>query len=75
MKIDISKMKTVQMKKGKMGGEPCLGEHRITITQILVEIANEFNILDITENYRLKKDEIKNFILELASNFVKDKSE
>lgn len=71
MTIDLSKMKSVSITKGVMGGEPCLGKHRIAIAQLLLELANGDSVQLLEDSYCLEIHELDNFLRELAEYFDK----
>ena len=69
LKIDISKLKTVSVVEGKMGGKPCLGKNRITISKILAEIVDCDSVKMLERDFSLENEEVREFLLELSRAF------
>ena len=70
--IDISKMKTVSIKRGCMSGDACLTKHRITIAQLLRHLADGDTVQEVEDSYYLDKHEFRRFIRELAVQFDRE---
>ena len=62
-------MKFIEVNENKMEGLPVLMKRRITVSQILSEIADNFTPEDVEEDLNLDIGEVTGMLLEIADLF------
>ncbi len=65
--IDITKLKTVEIDRDRMGGMPVLQGTRFPVAQLIAEVAEMAD--DLSEDFDLDLELVTDFLDELANQF------
>lgn len=60
----------IESTPGCMGGQLRLKGHRITVTQLLAEIADDVSIGDVARDFRLKEADLRGMLRELSGSML-----
>lgn len=58
--------KTIWTDPARMGGKPCIRNTRFTVAQLLAELADGYNIKEISTNFNIDKSALEDTLHEIS---------